>query len=164
MPNETRKEKLEEDIRRLSHQIDLIEDELYFFRQLNIAEAELEGLEQQGPTSPRRSPRRRNQPTGNTNHITEFPIGTEVKFTLATTEKPHLRGKTAVVVGHTPKFVKVRREEETILRTPIKLRKTSRRNHEREEGETSRTSIQAKEGERRRSNRKGKAKVSQSQS
>ena len=164
--NNNREEVLEERIRRLSHQIDLIEDELYFFRQLNIAEQQLEEAQAQGQPSPRRSPRNNTPRATTSNHQQLFPVGTEVRFSLATTEKPHLRGKRGVVVGHTPKFVRVKRDEETHLRTPIKLKKlqpasSTTANHEREERkEDVQTSVKA--GARRRSNRKGKTKVSQS--
>jgi hypothetical protein len=53
-------------------------------------------------------------------HLTEFPVGTPVKFSNPN-EKPSLRGKTGEVIGHSPKFVRVKRGKERLLRAPNNL-------------------------------------------
>ena len=53
-------------------------------------------------------------------HQTDFPIGTPVKFSNPK-EKPSLKGKIGEVVGHSPKFVRVKRGKEKILRAPSSL-------------------------------------------
>ena len=50
-------------------------------------------------------------------HKTTHPIGTEVKFTNPR-EQPKLKGKTAEVIGHSPKFVRVKRGRDTYHRLP----------------------------------------------
>ena len=50
----------------------------------------------------------------------DFPIGSPVKFT-GPREDPSLRNKRAIVIGHTPKFVKVSREGERFRRAPDNL-------------------------------------------
>ena len=54
------------------------------------------------------------------NHRDSFPIGTPVKFS-GRNEKPSLRGKSGEVIGHSPKFVRVRRGKERVLRAPSNL-------------------------------------------
>ena len=54
------------------------------------------------------------------NHHADFPVGTPVKFSNPN-EKPSLRGKTGEVIGHSPKFVRVRRGKEKLLRAPSNL-------------------------------------------
>jgi hypothetical protein len=54
------------------------------------------------------------------NHLTDFPVGTPVKFSNPN-EKLSLRGKTGEVVGHSPKFVRVKRGKERVLRAPNNL-------------------------------------------
>jgi hypothetical protein len=49
------------------------------------------------------------------NHEVTHPVGAEVKFTNPN-EKYELRGKTAEVIGHSPKFVRVRRGRDTYRR------------------------------------------------
>jgi hypothetical protein len=53
-------------------------------------------------------------------HLTDFPVGTPVKFSNPN-EKPSLRGKTGEVIGHSPKFVRVKRGKDRILRAPSNL-------------------------------------------
>ena len=48
-------------------------------------------------------------------HQELFPVGTPVKFTNPN-EKRSLRGKTGIVIGHSPKFVRVKKGEEKVLR------------------------------------------------
>ena len=55
-----------------------------------------------------------------TNHEVTHPVGTEVKFTNPR-ERHQLRGKTAEVVGHSPKFVRVRRGKDVYHRHPNNL-------------------------------------------
>ena len=54
------------------------------------------------------------------NHLASFPVGTPVKFS-GPNEKPSLKGKTGEVVGNSPKFVRVRRGKEKVLRAPGNL-------------------------------------------
>ena len=49
------------------------------------------------------------------NHISDFPVGTPVKFSNPN-EKQSLKGKTRQVIGHSPKFVRVKRGKEQVLR------------------------------------------------
>ena len=53
-------------------------------------------------------------------HETTHPIGAEVKFTNPN-EQYKLRGKTAEVVGHSTKFVRVRRGKDEYRRLPSNL-------------------------------------------
>ena len=53
-------------------------------------------------------------------HQEDFPVGTPVKFSNPN-EKPSLRGKIGEVIGHSPKFVRVKRGKERILRAPSNL-------------------------------------------
>ena len=53
-------------------------------------------------------------------HLTDFPIGTPVKFSNPN-EKQSLKGKTGEVIGHSPKFVRVRKGKEKVLRAPRNL-------------------------------------------
>ena len=53
-------------------------------------------------------------------HQVDFPVGTPVKFSNPN-EKPSLRGKTGEVIGHSPKFVRVRRGKDKVLRAPCNL-------------------------------------------
>ena len=53
--------------------------------------------------------------TDASNHESTHPVGSEVKFTNPR-EHHHLRGKSAEVIGHSPKFVRVRRGKETYRR------------------------------------------------
>ena len=55
-----------------------------------------------------------------TDHQVTHPIGAEVKFTNPN-EKFELRGKTAEVIGHSPKFVRVRRGKDTYRRHSTNL-------------------------------------------
>ena len=50
-----------------------------------------------------------------TDHEASHPIGTEVIFTNPK-ETPKLRGKSAEVIGHSPKFVRVKRGSSTYRR------------------------------------------------
>ena len=152
----TRNEFLEEKARRLSHQIELIEEELKHFKDLTEVEEELDELRVQEPLNHPSTPPRTQR---NDNHLDEFPEGTKVRFPLATTEKKHLRGKQGIVVGHSPKFVKVEREGKVHLRTPIKLIKVPESvNNERKEQETP-SETQVQKGKGKRGSRKSKAKV-----
>ena len=149
--NSDQQEKLQQRLERLKHRVDLLEEELHLVKLIDDTEEELERLEQIHPDAyiPRSSqlfnpcgPPPRSYPTGDlapnatpvpptatpprqkagsVSHCDEFPEGSIVRFSLATTEKAPLRGKTGVVVGHSPKFVKVEREGAVHLRTPIKL-------------------------------------------
>ena len=59
-------------------------------------------------------------PTRKTNHEERFPIGSPVKF-AGPKVNPSLRNRKAVVIGHTPKFVKVSREGKDYRRAPENL-------------------------------------------
>jgi hypothetical protein len=50
----------------------------------------------------------------------KFPIGTAVTFSNPK-ESPNLKGKRAEVIGHSPKFVRVKRRKKSLLRHPNNL-------------------------------------------
>ena len=52
----------------------------------------------------------------------QFPVGTPLKFTNPN-EIHHLRGQQGKVMGHSPKFVRVKRGKEKHLRLPSNLTK-----------------------------------------
>ena len=152
----TRKEFLEEKARRLSRQIELIEEELKHFKALTEVETELDDLREQEPLDYPSTPPRAQR---NVNHLDEFPEGTKVRFPLATTEKKHLRGKQGIVVGHSPKFVKVEREGKVHLRTPIKLVKVPQPVNDERKEQASSNETQVQKGKGKRGVRKSKTKV-----
>ena len=53
-------------------------------------------------------------------HSEGFPIGTLVKFSNPN-EKPSLKGKIGEVVGHSPKFIRVKNGKNRVLRAPNNL-------------------------------------------
>ena len=53
-------------------------------------------------------------------HSEGFPIGTLVKFSNPN-EKPSLKGKIGEVVGHSPKFIRVKNGKDRVLRAPSNL-------------------------------------------
>ena len=55
-----------------------------------------------------------------TDHEVTHPVGSEVKFTNPK-EQHQLRGKSAEVIGHSPKFVRVRRGKSTYRRHSTNL-------------------------------------------
>ena len=48
-------------------------------------------------------------------HISDFPVGTPDKFSNPN-EKRSLKGETGQVIGHSPKFVRVKSGKEKVLR------------------------------------------------
>jgi hypothetical protein len=50
----------------------------------------------------------------------KFPIGSAVTFTNPK-ESPNLKGKRAEVIGHSPKFVRVKRGKSIVRRLPTNL-------------------------------------------
>ena len=91
-----------EKIKRLQKQVELIDKQLELLALIDQCEAEQET---------------------NSTHNDNFPIGSTVRFSTEPSEKRHLRGKEGTVIGHSPKFVRVRRGRETHRRLPKNLDK-----------------------------------------
>ena len=91
-----------EELKRLEEEKDLITRQLELLRLIDKKKAKIS----------ERTPTQTDFP--------DFPIGTPVTFS-SPCEKPSLRGKTGEVVGYSPKFVRVKRGKEKILRAPHNL-------------------------------------------
>ena len=86
------------DLSKLKEELALIQRGLKLIELIDEAEKEDDSANQEAP-----------------DHETTHPVGAEVKFTNPN-EKYELRGKTAEVIGHSPKFVRVRRGKDTYRR------------------------------------------------
>ena len=91
------------DLNKLKEEFVLVQRGLELIKLIDEAEKEIESPNQ-----------------GSTDHETTHPVGTEVKFTNPR-EQPKLKGKTAEVIGHSPKFVRVKRGRDTYHRLPSNL-------------------------------------------
>ena len=92
-----------EDINKLKEELALVQRGLKLIKLINEAEEEISTA------------------TSNAvDHEVSHPIGSEVKFSNPR-ESHHLRGKTAEVVGHSPKFVRVKRGKSTYRRHSTNL-------------------------------------------
>ena len=94
-------------LKRLEEEAELLQRRIEVLRLIDDKETEIEAITQQETTA-EASPQE------------AFPVGTPVKFTNPK-EKPELRGKTGEVIGHSPKFVRVRRGKESYRRLPSNL-------------------------------------------
>ena len=97
------RESTNKDLNKLKEEFALVQRGLELIKLIDEAEKESE--------SPNRE---------STDHKATHPIGTEVKFTNPR-EQPKLKGKTAEVIGHSPKFVRVKRGRDTYHRLPSNL-------------------------------------------
>ena len=87
-----------EDISKLKEELALVQRGLQLIKLINEKESEDDSAT-----------------LGTKDHQITHPIGAEVKFTNPN-EKYELRGKTAEVIGHSPKFVRVRRGKDSYRR------------------------------------------------
>ena len=87
-----------EDINKLKEELALVQRGLKLIKLIDDAEKEKETND-----------------ADSSDHETTHPVGLEVKFTNPR-EHHSLRGKSAEVIGHSPKFVRVRRGKETYRR------------------------------------------------
>ena len=90
-----------EKLKRLNKQVELIDKQLELLELVDRTEREIKESEQSTPT--------------------KFPVGATVRFSTESTEKPYLRGKYGKVIGHSPKFVRVKRGSNTHRRLPKNL-------------------------------------------
>ena len=86
------------DINKLKKELALVQRGLKLIRLIDDAEKEKEA-----------------NAADTSNHESTHPVGSEVDFTNPR-EHYQLRGKSAKVIGHSPKFVRVRRGKETYRR------------------------------------------------
>ena len=89
---------------KLEKELGLVERQLELIKLIDSTKEDIRREEQQKQKRP---------PT----HEATHPVGTSVTFT-SPNEKYRLRGKSAIVTGHSPKFVRVRRGSEELLRLP----------------------------------------------
>ena len=104
------KKRKQREILRLQKRVDLIDQQL---KLLDLIEDKEKELYNQPPVN--------TEHQATSDHRLAFPIGSTVRFTNKSSERPHLRGKSAKVIGHSPQRVKVERKNETTTRKPNNL-------------------------------------------
>ena len=108
MSKEEESDKKLKKLRRLEEEAELIQRRIELLRLIDKKEEEIESDKAKQAEAAETSPKE------------AFPIGTPVRFSNPK-ERPDLRGKTGEVVGHSPKFVRVRRGKEKYMRLPSNL-------------------------------------------
>ena len=94
--NKSEREAKEKQLERLNEQVSLVQKKLDLLELIDQTERELATPARQAPVT-----------TPSKTHFDEFPIGIPVTFSNPR-EKRELKGKTGTVIGHSPKFVRVK--------------------------------------------------------